>query len=136
MGVFRKLAGLFLGESSALEEYHVNEITTPDEIQAMLAESRERPVFLFKHSTACPVSAGSYREVASYLEAAGDDAAPIYLIKVIESRPASNAAAEELGVTHQSPQLILVKDGAAVRDTSHGAITPQAMKGALEDHAA
>lgn len=84
------------------------------------------PVLLFKHSTACPVSAAAYREFRAWL---GDRERPrAALIHVIEDRPVSNAIAERLGVRHESPQAILVQDGAAAWSASHGAITAAALR--------
>jgi bacillithiol system protein YtxJ len=84
-----------------------------------LAQSHERPVLLFKHSTACSISAAAYRQMSAYEQNRASADPEVYLIKVIESRAESNAAAEQLGVPHKSPQLILVKDGNAVWSTSH-----------------
>lgn len=41
-------------------------------------------VFLFKHSTTCPISAAGYRAVAEYLQQAGAQTLPLYLVKVIK----------------------------------------------------
>lgn len=125
------LRGLF-GEGGSLEEYNVQELHSDAELDQALAQSAKQPVFIFKHSTVCPISAGAHRRVADYLEEAGDQAPPFYLVKVIEARPLSNAIAQRLDVRHQSPQLILVSDGEAVWHTSHGAINPEAIRGALE----
>lgn len=48
-------------------------------------------------------------------------------VKVIESRPISLHIAEDLGVVHQSPQVIIIKDQNAVWDTSHRNITKEAI---------
>lgn len=109
----------------------MKEIQTADELAAALEASNSEPVFLFKHSTTCPISAGAFRRVGDYLDKAGDDAATIYLVKVIESRPVSNQIAADVGVEHQSPQMILVREGRACWDASHGAIGGRAIEGAL-----
>ena len=127
------LSGVFLGTGrNPLETLGVKEITTIQELDAALAESNSRAVFLFKHSTTCPISASAYRRVADYLQAADGGAAPVYLIKVIESRPVSNEIASRLGVRHESPQILLVKDQASVWSASHGSIDATAMRQALE----
>lgn len=98
------------------------EITTMDQMNAALEASAEHPVFIIKHSTACPVSAGALRRTNEYIakcEAAGTELPPFYLIKVIEARPVSNALAQKVGVQHQSPQLLLIDQGRAAWHTSH-----------------
>jgi len=48
------------------------------------------------------------------------------------ARALSSAIAEATGVRHQSPQAILLRDGEAVWDTSHGRITEEALGEALD----
>jgi bacillithiol system protein YtxJ len=69
---------------------------------------------VFKHSTTCPVSATAGQEVRSM-----ETDLPIYWINVREQRELSNWVAETYGVTHESPQLILIRDGAAQKVWSH-----------------
>ncbi len=109
----------------------MQEITSEEQLQEVIASSQSQPVFLFKHSTRCPISAGAKRHVEAYLENA-DEPPPFHLLLVVESRPVSRKAAELLDVDHQSPQLILLKDGRAVWDTSHHGITEEAIRKALQ----
>lgn len=84
------------------------------------------PVLIFKHSTACPVSARAHGEFVSWLARKG--AVPrTALVRVIEERPISLALADRLDVTHQSPQAILVVDGKAVWNASHGWINVESL---------
>ncbi len=50
---------------------------------------------------------------------------PIYLLDLISYRDVSNQIASNLGIEHQSPQLILIKEGRAVYDASHSAISAE-----------
>jgi len=126
------LRGVLLGSGNALTENNeVQEITQIPQLDEVLAASASAPQLIFKHSTTCPVSAAAHRQVANYLADRGGDATPVLLVKVIESRPLSNEIASRLGVTHQSPQALLVKDGAAVWNASHGGITAAALKDAI-----
>lgn len=107
----------------------MNELRRLDDFEAVLEASKDAPQLIFKHSTTCPISGGAYRRVNDWMSGGGST--PVHLVKVIESRPISNAIAERLGVTHQSPQIILVKDGAAAWDTSHGAISSDSISKAI-----
>jgi bacillithiol system protein YtxJ len=51
-------------------------------------------------------------------------------VRVIEERPVSLHLAERLGVRHQSPQALLIRNGAAVWNASHHAITASALQNA------
>lgn len=61
---------------------------------------------VFKHSTACGVSARAARQVEAL-----ETVLPIYWVNVREQRDISNWIAQAYQVTHESPQLILVRDG-------------------------
>ncbi len=95
----------------------VDEITSLEQLEEVLAISNERPVFIFKHCTRCPISFGANARVGRYIESKNaDNGTPpeIYLVKVVESRAVSSAVQEKLGVMHKSPQIILVDKGRSV----------------------
>ena len=75
--------------------------------------------YVYKHSTACPVSAGA----AQVVQAHSFDR-PVYWVNVIEQRPLSNWVAEAYGVRHQSPQLLKISGGRVEQHWSHFDISP------------
>ena len=112
-----------------------------------IASSSERPVFVYKHSTVCPVSARAadhYHEFADHFadgdgDTDGDtdeDAStppPLFTqVMVIENRDLSNEIESRLGVRHESPQLLLLRDGKVTWHASHFSITGKDIKNALE----
>jgi bacillithiol system protein YtxJ len=112
----------------------VKELTTIEEWESCLAGSAAEPVFLFKHSTRCPISAAAHDAVTRYIAKTGGEGPEFHLVKVIESRPVSNAVAEALGVEHKSPQLILIRNGQAVWSASHYGINAENIAGAVKQH--
>ena len=76
-------------------------------------------------STRCSISAEADRAFAEFLRREPD--APVHRVLVIESRPASTAIAANLGIPHESPQAILLRDGVPVRSASHWDITAGAL---------
>ena len=110
----------------------MQEITSIEELNGVLDNAGAAPFLLFKHSTVCPISTRAHSQVMAYLEE--EDALPLYLVKVIESRPVSNEIADRLAVVHQSPQLILVHEGQAVWKTSHISIKTKAIRKAAGKH--
>ncbi|MBI4559561.1 MAG: bacillithiol system redox-active protein YtxJ [Candidatus Hydrogenedentes bacterium] len=109
----------------------MKQLNSVEQFEAALVDSDAQRVFVFKHSTACPVSAVAYEQVQRYETAASSDSPPVYLVKVIEARPVSNEIAKRLAVTHQSPQLILVKGRKAVWSATHFGIQQRAIEEAL-----
>lgn len=78
---------------------------------------------LYKHSTRCPVSSYVIDEVHQFADTHPDWS--IYILKVVERRALSNAVADELGITHQSPQAFVIKQGTCVWHASHSDITAE-----------
>lgn len=99
-----------------------------------IARSNEGPVFLFKHSTRCPVSSRARSEVEAYLQQAGSSAPPVYINYVVEARPVSNAIESSLGVRHESPQILLLDSGKVVWSATHGGVRAVALAEALANH--
>ena len=118
-------------ERGNLREKGAKELLTDANFDAALAASADQPVLIFKHSTECEISGGAYRRIAKWLDEKGEDAPPLYLVKVIERRPVSQKIAGMLKVKHESPQLILMAGKKPVWDASHDAIDAAAIEKAL-----
>ena len=112
-----------------------------------IASSAERPVFVYKHSTVCPVSARAadhYHDFADGFpdgdrnseggeDMDGDASTPLFTqVMVIENRDLSNEIESRLGVRHESPQLLLLRDGKVAWHASHFSISTDNIKSALE----
>ena len=59
------------------------------------------------------------------------DTQDAYFLDLIDKRPISNKIAEDFSVFHQSPQIVIIKDGKAVFDTSHMMIEVDKVKAAI-----
>jgi bacillithiol system protein YtxJ len=92
-------------------------------LDAAIAESRERPVLLFKHSRHCGTSFEALDELQSHIDGRATGGVSYKMITVQTHRPVSDAAAQRLGVRHETPQAILLRDGKAVWNASHFRIT-------------
>jgi bacillithiol system protein YtxJ len=112
---------------------NIDELSNLEELERALSESSQRPVLLFKHSLTCPISSRAFREFQTYIESA-DSRVAYKLITVQTARQVSADAADRLGVEHQSPQAILVKDGRGIWDASHHEITSDSLDQAIRDH--
>jgi len=107
------------------------ELYVIQDLEEILEESHRRKIIIFKHSTTCPISARAWQEVQDFIKESSDEIL-VVMIKVIESRPVSNLAAENLGVKHQSPQVLLVSNRKALWHASHQTVTKTNIKKALE----
>jgi bacillithiol system protein YtxJ len=52
---------------------------------------------------------------------------PVYLVDVIAQRLLSRDIAARLGIRHESPQAIVLRNGAAAWHASHYAVTAEAL---------
>lgn len=109
----------------------LEELKTVEQWEQVLDASERKPVLVFKHSTACPISAAAWEQFQDYLSDADDENVQHVFVKVIESRPVSNQIAEDLSVVHESPQAILVSGKKAVWHDSHRAITKESLQEAV-----
>ncbi|MFD0869777.1 bacillithiol system protein YtxJ [Chlamydia abortus] len=107
---------------------NVVQLNTVEDWQSKLRSSSDKPVFVFKHSTRCPVSADAYDQYMIYMNREPNPEVEYCLVHVVESRPVSNAISEALSLKHESPQAILIKDGKVAWHTSHWRITKESLK--------
>lgn len=106
----------------------MKELQTSSDWKNVLEQSKETPLFVLKHSTACPVSTAAYRE---FDELVTD--IPKYFLKIQHHRPISAEIESNLGIRHESPQLFLLKDGKVLWQATHRAITKSKINKALEE---
>jgi bacillithiol system protein YtxJ len=92
-------------------------------VDAAIAESRERPVLLFKHSRYCGVSCEALDELQTHIDAQSVRKVSYKMVTVQTHRSVSDAIAQRLGIRHETPQAILLRDGKAVWNASHFRIT-------------
>lgn len=100
-------------------------------LEEAIAESCERPVLLFKHSRTCGISCEALDELQVHLERDAIREAAYKMITVQSHRGVSDEAATRLGVRHETPQAILLRDGRPVWKASHFRITAEELGRAL-----
>ncbi|RYD57409.1 MAG: bacillithiol system redox-active protein YtxJ [Sphingobacteriales bacterium] len=94
-------------------------LTEETQLEHIRLESNDQPVVIFKHSTRCSISAMAKMRLERE-EAPG--AVKFYYLDLIRYRNISNRVAEIYGVHHESPQVLLIKNGECTYDESHGGI--------------
>ena len=102
-------------------------VSNAGELEQLFARSHREPVLLFKHSTTCPISAAAYQQMLGVEREAS-------LVVVQKARDLSREIETRTGVRHESPQALILRDGAVVWSASHWNITADAVTRALGDH--
>ena len=96
-------------------------------LDSLLNNSNALPVVVFKHSISCPISAAAYREM-QLLE---ND---VVLIEVQSAREVSRELANRTGIRHESPQVIVFRNGIAVWNASHYGVSAEEVAKILQMH--
>ncbi len=95
----------------------LNQISQIDDIKAVQGYS-----LIFKHSTRCSISMMAKRTFERYWDVIPDSVS-LYFLDLINHRDISAYIAETFHVHHESPQILLIKDGECILDASHGDIS-------------
>ena len=107
-------------------ENHFDRITEKSSFDELVDRSKERPVVIFKHSLTCPISARAYDEMGAF-------AGEVALIEVQRARELSTEIENRLGVAHESPQVIVLRNGQVAWNASHFEITADAVAEAVRE---
>lgn len=100
-----------------------------ESIDGFILASRKASVLAFKNSNICPISSAARHELESW---AREDSNPdIYMVTVQERRDLSNELSARLGVEHETPQVILVRDGKPMGVLNHYSIKKGRLDGIL-----
>jgi bacillithiol system protein YtxJ len=96
-----------------------HKITEENQLEEIKQISHNQPVMILKHSTTCSISATALSRLErAWKDEESKNLKPYYL-DLLKLRPISSKIAEEFGVEHESPQIIVIKDGKAIYDASH-----------------
>ena len=100
----------------------MNWINLNDEslLNEIKVKSAEKPQVIFKHSTRCSISSMAKNRLDRAEQPEGID---FYYLDLIANRNLSDKVAEVFDVEHESPQVLLIKNGACVYDESHTGIS-------------
>lgn len=108
----------------------LTEIGEIEEFERLLAASGKRPLLIFKYSATCGTSAQALDELLAHLNERPADAT--YAIVTVQThRDVSNAIARTLGIRHETPQLLMIRDGRVLWNASHYRVTSEAVEDAL-----
>jgi bacillithiol system protein YtxJ len=103
-----------------------------DELDQLLTESDQRPLLLFKHSYSCGISAEALDELVDHLNSQRPESIRYAMITVQTHRDVSNAVATKLGIRHETPQALMVRDGRVVWTASHFRVTAKSVGAAIK----
>lgn len=118
-GIFRK------AHSQSMSDWHPLE--NEQQLEDLNTRSYQaKGVAVFKHSSRCPISGMARNRMEKGLVNLPEEM-PVYFLDILQFRALSQEIAEQYDVIHESPQLLLIKEGQCVFHTSHQGVSPQAL---------
>lgn len=129
MTLFSSLFGNSENQNSSESKMNWIQLTDLGQLNEISMLSNEKPVIIFKHSTRCSISRMALKQFEN--EFVSKDEVEAYFLDLLEHRDISNEIASRFNVYHQSPQLLLIKEGKSVYDVSHSDIDAVELKGKL-----
>lgn len=100
-----------------------NQLNSEKALSTIKEHSADKAVIIFKHSTRCPVSQMALNWFErSWKDEDMQEVEP-YFLDLLQHRPVSGKVAEEFGVEHESPQLLLIRNGKCTYHRSHSNIS-------------
>ncbi len=120
MSIFNKLFG---GDEpqKATSSFWKN-IESEEDLTKAIEQSFKNKVVIFKHSTRCHISKTVLKNFENEVNNSSKEV-DYYFLDLIAHRPLSNKIAEDFDITHQSPQLIVLEKGKAIKNASHQSIS-------------
>lgn len=126
MSFFKNIFSGSENQNESSNKMDWNLLTDLGQLNEIMSLSNESPVAIFKHSTRCSVSRMALKQFENEFDSS-DKVTP-YFLDLIAYRDVSNEIANLFGVQHQSPQLILIKEGKAIYNASHSDIDANVLK--------
>ncbi|ANH80641.1 bacillithiol system protein YtxJ [Niabella ginsenosidivorans] len=96
-----------------------NILEREEQLEQIDTASAHKPQLIFKHSTRCSIST-VIKSRLNKKELPPD--IDFYFLDLIAHRAISNQIAERYGIRHESPQILLIKNGKCIFTESHNAI--------------
>ena len=120
MGLLNKIFG---GSTEQKEEKVLDWIflTAENQLEEIEKKSFKKTQVIFKHSTRCSISSVSMNKFVKNYSIPVEDA-DLYYLDLLNYRSVSDEVGYKFQVMHQSPQVLVIKNGEVVYDASHYAI--------------
>ena len=93
-----------------------------EQLNAIREASNQVPQVIFKHSTRCSISSMALNRLEREL---APENAVFYYLDLLQYRSVSNEVAEMFQVHHESPQVLVIKNGTCIYDESQYGISMQ-----------
>ncbi|MEB2774017.1 bacillithiol system redox-active protein YtxJ [Algoriphagus sp. D3-2-R+10] len=108
-----------------------NKLTETGQLKEIKALSEQKPVLIFKHSTRCSISSMSLDRLLRKWNDTDFEKITPYFLDLIAYCELSELVAREFQIPHESPQVLLIKNGEVIYDNSHFGISYSDLMGKI-----
>ena len=105
------------------------ELTNEDQLELIRKNSSLKPQVIFKHSTRCAASSMAKHRLERAIQPPGIN---FHFLDLVKYRTLSNTIEEQFMVHHESPQVLLIKDGECIYEESHSGISMDEIRDQVE----
>lgn len=122
---------LFNSKKEESQSIAWNQLRSIEELEKIKKFSNQKKVLIFKHSTRCGVSMSALDKLQTTWEQENAQNVETVFLDLIAHRDVSNAIASTFGITHQSPQILVIENEKCIFTTSHWQISFDAIRQAI-----
>ena len=115
MGILKTLFGKNENEANQQSSFDWNSLTSIEQFNEIVEKSRTKTQAIFKHSTRCGISSGVLRQ----FEKKSVENIDFHYLDLLNYREISDNISSRFNVVHQSPQLLIIKNGVVVAHDAH-----------------
>lgn len=127
MSFFNKIFGSTETGKVERPKINWNALNEVSQLELIVEESKNKPIVIFKHSTSCGISRMALNGFERGFNVS-EDIMKLYFLDLLNHRKLSNEVASRFGVWHESPQLLVLKDGKVIYHASHGQIDAEKLE--------
>ncbi len=114
MGILDSLFGSKVKETPM---FNWIQFTDKSQLKEIIIASNQRTQVIFKHSTRCVISRSAIKDFEFEYDQNLD--IDLYYLDLLNHRDISDEISNNFSVMHQSPQILVIKNGVCVYNESH-----------------
>jgi bacillithiol system protein YtxJ len=107
-----------------------NNLTNTEQLEQIDRESEARAVLIYKHSTRCGISSTALGRIERRFREEDAEKLKPYFLDLLQYRELSQEVARRYNVGHESPQVLVIRNGKCIFTESHMGISYEALMSA------
>lgn len=127
MSFFQTLGRIFRIDDDGRSDLDWQAFSSEEKLSEIIQASGQKPQVIYKHSTRCATSFFALKNIQGLSEEVKEKA-EFYIVDVIKQREFSYYIAERFGIRHESPQVLILKNGDVIWNGSHHQVNAESIQ--------